>query len=403
MTNSVNENQSVEATPASGMQDQDDEISLLDLLQTIVDNLRLLVLGPLAVGLVALGYSFSIPPTYTAKTQFLPPQQQQSAAASLLSSLGSLGGLAGAVGGVKNPADQFLAYMKSVTLQDSLIERFKLLERYEAKTKTDARLALTGSVRAAYGKNGLISVEVDDKDPKFAADLANAHVEELGKLLGKLATTEAQQRRLFFEKQLTIAKDKLIQSEIALKATGVSGSVLKASPAAAVAAVAGLQAAVTSQEVKLGAMRGYLTESAPDFKQALNELSNLRAQLAKQEKDTPSSGGKATAEGDYITKYREFKYHETLFELFAKQFELAKVDEAREGTVIQVLDAAQAPDRKSHPKKAMIAIIATVASGFALLLFVFVRQSLANAGQDSESAKKMAQLKNSWRRALGRA
>jgi uncharacterized protein involved in exopolysaccharide biosynthesis len=132
-------------------------------------------------------------------------------------------------------------------------------------------------------------------------------------------------------------------------------------------------------------------------------LSNLRAQLAKQEKDTPSSGGKATAEGDYITKYREFKYHETLFELFAKQFELAKVDEAREGAVIQVLDAAQAPDRKSHPKTAMIAIIATVASGFALLLFVFVRQSLANAGQDSESAKKMAQLKNSWRRALGRA
>jgi len=403
MTNSVNENQSVEATPASGMQDQDDEISLLDLLQTIVDNLRLLVLGPLAVGLVALGYSFSIPPTYTAKTQFLPPQQQQSAAASLLSSLGSLGGLAGAVGGVKNPADQFLAYMKSVTLQDSLIERFKLLERYEAKTKTDARLALTGSVRAAYGKNGLISVEVDDKDPKFAADLANAHVEELGKLLGKLATTEAQQRRLFFEKQLTIAKDKLIQSEIALKATGVSGSVLKASPAAAVAAVAGLQAAVTSQEVKLGAMRGYLTESAPDFKQALNELSNLRAQLAKQEKDTPSSGGKATAEGDYITKYREFKYHETLFELFAKQFELAKVDEAREGTVIQVLDAAQAPDRKSHPKKAMIAIIATVASGFALVIFVCVRLYLAITVQDSESAKKMAQLKNSWRRALGRA
>ena len=384
------------------MQD-DDEISLLDLLQTIVDNLRLLVLGPLAVGVTALGISFLIAPTYTAKTQFLPPQQQQSAAASMLASLGSLGGLAGAVGGIKNPADQFLAYMKSVTLQDSLIERFKLLERYEVKTKTDARLALTGSVRAASGKDGLISVEVDDKDPKFAADLANAHVDELGKLLGKLATTEAQQRRLFFEKQLTLAKEKLIQSEIALKATGVSGSVLKSNPASAVAAVAGLQAAITAQEVKLGAMRGYLAETAPDFKLAMSELANLRAQLAKQEKDTPSSGAKSTIEGDYITKYREFKYHETLFELFSKQFEIAKVDEAREGAVIQVLDAAQAPERKSKPNKAMIAIIATLASGFALLLFVFVRQALANAGQDSESAQKMAQLKNSWRRALGRA
>ena len=384
------------------MQD-DDEISLLDLLQTIVDNLRLLVLGPLAVGITALGISFLIPPTYTAKTQFLPPQQQQSAAASMLASLGSLGGLAGAVGGIKNPADQYLAYMKSVTLQDSLIDRFKLLERYEAKTKTDVRLALTSSVKVVSGKDGLISVEVDDKDPKFAAQLANAHVEELGKLLGKLATTEAQQRRLFFEKQLNQAKDKLIQSETALKATGVSGSVLKSNPASAVAAVAGLQASVTAQEVKLGAMRGYLAETAPDFKQAMNELANLRAQLGKQEKDTPSTGGKAATEGDYITKYREFKYHETLFELFSKQFELAKVDEAREGAVIQVLDAAQPPERKSKPKKALIAIVATLAAGFALLLFVFIRQALRSSSQNSESAKKLASIQASWRRALGKA
>ena len=402
MPQTVNDNQSAENNMPMGIQD-DDEISLLDLLQTVVDNLRLLVLGPLAVGLIALGYSFSIPPTYTAKTQFLPPQQQQSAAASMLASLGNLGGLAGAVGGIKNPADQFIAYLKSVTLQDSLIERFKLLERYEAKTKTDARLALTVSVRAVSGKDGLISVEVDDKDPKFAAELANGHVEELGKLLGKLATTEAQQRRLFFENQLTQAKNELIRSEIALKATGVSSSVLKSNPASAVAAVAGLQAAVTAQEVKLGAMRGYFAETAPDFKQALNELANLRAQLSKQEKNSPSTGGKATSEGDYVTKYREFKYHETLFELFSKQFEISKVDEAREGAVIQVLDAAQAPERKAKPKKAMIAVIATLASGFALLLFVFVRQALLNAGQDSESAQKMAQLKNSWRRALGRS
>jgi uncharacterized protein involved in exopolysaccharide biosynthesis len=402
MSQNVNDNQSAENNLPMGMQD-DDEISLLDLLQTIVDNLRLLVLGPLAVGLTALGISFQIPPTYTAKTQFLPPQQQQSAAASMLASLGSLGGLAGAVGGIKNPSDQFIAYMKSVTLQDSLIERFKLIERYEVKTKTDARLALAGSVRTASGKDGLISVEVDDKDPQFAAELANAHVEELRKLLGKLATTEAQQRRLFFEKQLNQAKDKLIQSEIALKATGVSGSVLKSNPASAVAVVAGLQAAVTAQEVKVGAMRGYLAETAPDFKQAMNELVSLRAQLAKQEKDAPSTSGKVTTEGDYITKYREFKYHETLFELFSKQFEIAKVDEAREGAVIQILDAAQPPERKSKPKKALIAIIATLASGFALLLFVFIRQALRNSSQNSESAKKLASIQASWRRALGKA
>jgi len=401
MTNSVNEDQSANCNVPIGMQEADYEISLLDLLQTIVDNLRLLVLGPLVVGLTALGISFLIPPTYTAKTQFLPPQQQQSAAASMLASLGSLGGLAGAVGGIKNPADQFIAYIKSVTLQDALIERYKLLDRYEAKTKTDARLVLTGNVRVASGKDGLMSVEVDDKDPQFAADLANAHVDELAKLLSKLATTEAQQRRVFFEKQLALAKDQLIQSEIVLKATGVSGNVLKSNPVSAIATVAGLQASVTAQEVKLSAMRGYLSETAPDFKQAMNELSVLKLQLAKQEKDTPSTSSKATIEGDYITKYREFKYHETLFELFSKQFELAKVDEAREGAVIQVLDAAEPPEWKAKPRKAMIAIIATLASELVLLLFVFVRKVLTNACHDSQFEIKMTQLKNSWRRALG--
>jgi uncharacterized protein involved in exopolysaccharide biosynthesis len=183
----------------------------------------------------------------------------------------------------------------------------------------------------------------------------------------------------------------------------VSGSVLKSNPASAVAAVAGLQAAVTAQEVKLGAMRGYLAETAPDFKQAMNELANLRAQLGKQEKDTPSTSAQANTEGDYITKYREFKYHETLFELFSKQFEIAKVDEAREGAVIQVLDAAHAPERKAKPNKTMTAIISTLSTGFALLLFVFVRRAIFNAREYSESAQKLAKLKKSWRRALGNA
>jgi uncharacterized protein involved in exopolysaccharide biosynthesis len=401
MTNTVKEKQTEDSNKLRSMQEADDEISLIDLLQTIVDNLRLLVFGSLAVGIAALGISFLIQPTFTAKTQFLPPQQQQSAAASMLASLGSLGGLAGAVGGIKNPADQFLAYMKSVTLQDALIERFKLLERYNAKTKTDARSALSARFRAASGKDGLISVEVDDKDPQFAADLANAYVEELGKLLGKLATTEAQQRRLFFEKQLTLAKEKLIQSEIELKATGVSGSVLKSNPASAVAAVAGLQAGVTAQEVKLGAMRGYLAETAPEFKQALNELANLKTQLAKQEKDTPGNSN-TSAQGNYVSKYREFKYNETLFELFAKQFEIAKVDESREGAVIQILDVAQPPELKSKPKKALIAVIATLVSSFLLLLFVFIRQALKNASKDKESENKLNQLKASWLKAIGK-
>lgn len=382
--------------------ESDDEISLLDLLQTIVDNLRLLIIGPLVVGLAALGISFAVPPTYTATVKFLPPQQQQSAAASMLASLGGLGGfggLAGAAAGLKNPADQYLAFMKSNSVQDALIERFKLQDRYDEKYKDDTRKELTKNARSASGKDGLITLEVDDKDPQFAADLANAHVDELQKLLGKLAVTEAQQRRAFFEKQLSQVKDKMITAEQALRATGISGSVLKANPTSAVAAVAALQAQVTAQEVRVGAMRGYLAETAPDFKQAINELGSLRVQLAKQEKDEPAA---AAGQGDYVAKYREYKYQETLFELFAKQFELAKVDESREGAVIQVLDAAQPPERKSKPKKALISILATLLTGFTLLLFVFVRQALRNAGNDAETASKLATLNSAWRKALGK-
>ena len=391
-------------TTAPDPHDQpDDEISLLDLLQVIVDNLRLLVLGPLSVGILALGISFLVKPTFTAETSFLPPQQQQGMAASMLASLGALGGLAGAATGLKNPADQYVAFLKSNSIEDALIERFKLTERYEAKFKSEARKTLESKVKIASGKDGLITVKVDDTDPQMAADMANAHVQELTKLMGRLAVTEAQQRRQFFEKQLQQTKDKLTQADIALKETGISGDVLKANPQSAVAAVAALQAQVTVQEVKLGAMRGYLAESAPDFKQALTELATLRAQLAKQSQDSSgASKGQGSAQGDYVTKYREYKYQETLFELFAKQFEMAKIDESREGANIQVLDAAQPPELKSKPQKALIAIIATLATGFALLLFVFIRQALRNAGQDSESAQKIQALQASWQKAIGR-
>ena len=394
----MSENASTNAQVKVGDTQDDDEISLLDLLQVIVDNLRLLVLGPLVCGLAALGISFAIPPTFTAKTQLLPPQQQQSSAASMLASLGALGGLAGAATGLKSPADQYIAFMKSVTVQDALIERFKLVEKYEAKLKTDARLALTGSVRIASGKDGLISVEVDDKDPKFASDLANAHVEELRNLLGRLAVTEAQQRRMFFEKQLQITKENFTKADLALKSSGINSSVLKSSPASAVEAVARLKAGISVHEVKLGTMRNYLTESSPEFKQAMSELASLKSQLAKAEKEEPASKDAS----DYVARYREFKYQETMFELFAKQFELAKVDESREGAVIQVLDIAQPPERKAKPKKAMIAITATLASGFALLLFVFIRSALKNASQDEETKLKLSALRGSWQRALGR-
>jgi tyrosine-protein kinase Etk/Wzc len=389
-----------EPEPTASTASDEDEISLLDLLQTVVENLRLLVLAPLAAGLLALGISFLVTPTFTSTTQFMPPQQQQSSAAALLQSLGALGGIAGAATGIKNPNDQFVSFLQSRTIQDSLIQRFKLMERYEAEFMEDARKELGKNARISSGKDGLITVSVDDSDPAFAAELANAHVQELSQLLGRLAVTEAQQRRVFFEKQLANAKDNLIKAEQALQASGVNVSALKANPEAAVEGLAQLQASITAQEVKVASMRNYLTENAPDFRQAMAELSALRVQLRRAEQSQkPTQPG----DSDYIAKFRDFKYNETLFELFAKQYELARVDESREGAVIQVVDVAQPAEKKSKPKQALIAVLTTLATGFALLLFVFVRQAVRNASRDEEAAEKLSELRRAWARALGRS
>lgn len=378
----------------------DTEISLLDLLQVVADNLRLLVGGSLLAGLLGLGWAFTVAPTFTATTTFMPPQQQASGAASLLQSLGSLGGLAGAASGLKNPTDQYVAFVKSRSVQDVLINRFDLTARYEQKYRQNTAKALDANARVKSGKDGLITIEVDDHDPQFAATLANAHVEELGKLLSRLAVTEAQQRRVFFEKQLATAKEKLVHAELALRSTGVAASVLKSSPVAAVEGVAKLKAGIAAQEIKLASMRGYLAETAFEFKQAQFELAAMRSQMAKLESGD-AAPQRGDAGGDYITKYREFKYFETLFELFSKQYEIARVDESREGAVIQVVDVAVAPELKSKPQKALIALMAALATGFALLLFVFIRQAVRSSGADPVTAEKLQQLRIACRRALG--
>lgn len=374
------------------MDNSDGEISLLDLIYTVVTNWRLLVIAPLLAGCLALGITYLIPPTYTAITRFLPPQQQQSGAAALLQSLGPLA--AGAASGLKNPADQYVSFLKSRSVQDALVERYQLKTRYGVELKGDAASALTANTRINSGKDGLISIEIDDQEPVFAAKLANAHVEELSTLLTRLAVTEAQQRRQFFENQLLQTKDKLTRAEQALKSTGVNASALKTNPAAAVAVVAQLQAQITAQEIKLASMRGYLTESAPAFKQAQAELAALHAQ---ESKSAQSSLQPLSGDADYVARYREMKYQETLFDLFARQFELAKIDESREGAIVQVLDIAQPPERKSAPKKTLVAILTTLAVGFLLLIFLFVRQIIQQLALNPETAHKIARLRTSWR------
>lgn len=384
------------AAPGAAPDSADDEISLLDLLATIADNLKLLILAPLLVGFAVLGISFLLTPIYTAQTKFLPPMQQQNAAAAMLQQLGGLAGLAGAAGGITNPADQFVAFLRSRAIQDRLVERFDLMARYEARHREAAARALAANTRVSSGRDGLIRIEFDDPDPAFAAQVANAYVEELTVLIGRLALTEAQHRRRFFDQHLAQAKADMQQAEQALMATGVNVQALKLQPGATLQAVAQLRAQVAAQEVQVASLRPHLTDAAPELRQALGTLSALRGQLARLDTQgrvaTPNPDN---ANADYFARLREFTFQQTLFDLLTRHYEAARLDESREGAVIQVLDIAQAPEQRSSPRRAIMATIASLATGFALLLFVFVRQALRNAGLDPASAAKMAAIRRS--------
>jgi len=380
-------------TAAEAVEEDDEGVDLLDLALPLLQHWKLLVLAPLLAGLVALGITYLIKPTFTSRTVFLPPQQQQSAAASAIASLGALSGLAGAAAGIKSPADQYVALLQSTTVVDRLIDEFKLMQVYEREYRFDARRELAENARVSLGKkDGLITVEVDDVDPQRAAAIANRHVDELRRLTSQLALTEAQQRRVFFETQLKKTRDDLTSAQQALQASGFNPGALKAEPKAAAEGYARLKAEVTAAEVRLQTLRRNLSETTPEVQQAQTMLGALRAQLGKTEATTDLTGGP-----DYISKFREFKYQETLFELFSRQYELARLDESREGALIQVVDVAKPAERKSKPKRAIIAVATTLATLMLLTAFVVTRHFWRQSAARPETASKLAQIRAALR------
>lgn len=347
----------------------DPEISLIDLIKIVAARWMLVIFGSLLAGLGAFGIASFIPPTFTARTTLLPPQQQSGAAAAL-SQLGTLAGLVGGAAGVKSPADQYIALMLSVTVSDRIIDEFKLMDVFKAEYRQDARAQLAARVQiTASKKDGLITIEVDDRDRNRAAAIANAYVASLRFMTSTLAVSEAQQRRIFFEAQLQQTKDKLTLAQIALQGSGINQGTLKTEPRAAAEGYARLRAELTSAEVRLQTMRPVLSENSPELLQQQALLGALRGEIRRlEQRDAPSGQS-----DEYITKYREFKYQETLFDLFARQYEAARIDESREGALIQVLDVATAPERKSKPKRATIAIVATFLTGLILIVAVLGR------------------------------
>jgi uncharacterized protein involved in exopolysaccharide biosynthesis len=302
----------------------EDEINLLDLLIVLAKHKKMIISVTFVAALIALGISLLLPNIYTGTAKILPPQQSQSSASALLGQLGGLAGLAGGAMGIKNPADTYIAMFKSRTINEIIAKRFNLQQNYEAKTLTDTLKALEGNSTFTAGKDGVITVEVNDKDPKLAADIANAFIEELAKLMQNFALTDASQKRVFFEQQMKQAKDKLTNAEIHMDRTP-----------------------------------------------------NTSLQ--------------------YLDAVRDLKYQEAIWEILAKQFEVAKLDEAKDFPLIQVLDKAIPPERKSKPKRSLIIILAALVAFFIAVIWAFISEAMQRAKEQPEQAERMLALRAAFK------
>ena len=376
----------------------EDEISLIDLLITLGKEKKFILSLTSIVILVTVVYSLLMTPLYTAKTVLMPPQQQQSSAASALASLGALAGLAGGAAGAKSPDEMYVAFMGSDRFLNALIARFHLQERYHTKTLLDTRNKLKSMTKVMPDKkSGLISIEFEEEDPQFAADVANAHVQELGHMLDMLAVTDAQQRRVFFESQIKKVQENLSSAEIAFRQAKEKSGLQVTSVIAetGVRASAELRGQIAAREVQLQSLSRFATPQNPDVQRIASEVSAERAQLQKLEQGTGQVVG-TTLQLEAVKSYRDMKVQEAMLEVLIKQFELARVDEAKEGPLIQVVDLATPPERRSKPKRTLIVLVSALAGFFLGVLLAFLKVSLRNLNQTPDGQIQLGLLKKAW-------
>ena len=384
-----------------------ENISLLDLLIILATRKRMILTVVLLFAVTAAVVSLLLPPQYEASVSVLTPEKNSTVSASLGSQLGSLGGASALAGlGIKNPNDMFVGMLKGHSVEDAMVKRFDLMHEYKTKYLSDARKAFEAHATVdGSGKDGLIHISVEDRDPNRAAELAAGYVDEFRVLSQHLAITEAARRKLFFEQELETAKNNLAKAEEDLKQTQqTTGLIQLDSQARALIESAGsLRAQIAAKEVQIRSMQTYFGPGNVELLQSQQELEGLRAELTKL-------GGIGTGTGselvlpkgqipqaglEYVRRLRDVKYYEKIFEILAQQFELATLDEAKEGAMIQVVDPATPPDRKSSPKRGLMVIIASLAGFVVGIVIAFSQAAWGQANLNPDTSAKLTMLRSS--------
>lgn len=382
-------------------------VELLDHLIVLSRRKRFITSFTISAAILTIIIVLLLPNQYTAATLVLPPAQNSSLSSLLLGQFaggGALASVAGSGFGFKNPGDMYVSFFLSRTIEDAIVQRFGLRARYRVKKMSDARRKFESLSTVVLGtRDGLIRITVTDRDPKLAADMANAYVDEFRKLSANLAVTEAAQRRIFFQQQLLEAKGNLAAAEEAFKHTQQSTGVLQIDSAARslIESAAVIRAQIVAKEVQLQAMRSSATDNNPEVVIAAQELAALKAQLTKltgSDEDSKTDfivpKGKVPEAGmEYLRRARDLKYYETISELIAKQYELAKLDEAREGAIVQVADVAVPPDKKSSPHRGLIVVLMTFIAFVIAVLWVLAGARWEQTLSDPEKRSKAETLR----------
>jgi uncharacterized protein involved in exopolysaccharide biosynthesis len=385
---------------------EDDEISLIDLLIVLAERKRI-ILGVTAVFAIgAIIVALVLPSRYTATVTLLPTQQNSSMGVTLASQLGNPGGMAALAGGspgLKNPNDMFVAMVKSRAVEDAMVQHFGLMREYRAKFLSDARKAFENYAAVdGSAKDDMIHISVQDQDPRRAADLANGFVDQFRIQSEHWAIIETSLRRLFFEQQLKQAKNNLANAEEAMKLTEQKAGVIQLDSQVRVLieSAASLRAEVAARKVQIQGTRTYATDENSQVVQAHQELECLRAQLSKLGgSDDGTSGGLIVprvqvpkAGLEYFQKLRDVKYNETILDILARQFEVAKLDEAKQGALIQVVNPAVPTDTKSFQKLGLIVIRAIFAGLIFGVLAALLLALWAHFKNDPDASAKIEQL-----------
>jgi uncharacterized protein involved in exopolysaccharide biosynthesis len=361
------------------------EISISELCMAIWGRRRWLAKLTGLGTLVAIVVALLIPNQYTSTAQLMPPDQQSLSNTSTLSVLGGasaiMPSMSGGLMNAKTPGGLSIGILQSRTAQDDIINRFDLRRVYRCKLYADARKTLAGrSAIAEDKKSGIISISVTDDDPNRARDIAKAYIEELNKLVSTLSTSASRRERIFLEDRLKAIKSDLDASSVALSQFSSRNATLdyQKQGQVTVEAAARLQGELIAAQSELSGLKATYTDDNARVRQARARVGVLQSQLHKMEGVGESESGGDLKTGDlmpslrklpllgvtYADLYRRVSTEQTIYETLTKQYELAKVQEAKEIPPIKVLDEPQAPERKSSPHRMSIVLLGFIASSF---------------------------------------